>query len=80
MSKTKKGSKGPGHEYWGKRPLNQGCTDQGRANKRIGLQIERAILKAELAKLPQEPYYDERECEDPCGDGTCPVCTYYRGY
>jgi hypothetical protein len=76
MSRTKKGSKSPGQEYWGKRPLNLGCTDQDRKNKRIGVQMERAILKRELAKLPQEPDYDEQEyephCED-CAKGVCPI-------
>lgn len=75
MSKTKKGSKSSGQEYWGKRPLKHISKDVT-GDKRTGIQRERAILKAELAKEPTEPYYDEQEyvphCPE-CAKGTCPM-------
>lgn len=45
--RSNKGSKGPGHEYWGKRPFNNNGCDLGTINKRIGIQRERATLKKE---------------------------------
>lgn len=47
MARTKKGSKGPGHEYWSRRP-SKGCTDPGRPNKVITHRLERAAAKREL--------------------------------
>lgn len=55
MSRTKKGSKGPGHEYWGRRPLNNSGCDLGTKNKRIGIQKERARTKSET----------DSQCKDP---------------
>ena len=43
MSRTKKGSKSPGWDYWGKRPIGQGAN--GTKNKRIGIKRERQQLK-----------------------------------
>lgn len=48
MSRTRKGKKSPGWEYWGKRPLNNTGCDGGTKNKRIGIKKERAMLKREL--------------------------------
>lgn len=48
MSRTKKGTKSPGHDYWGKRPLKFG--DHGTKGKRVGIQRERAIEKRKLAE------------------------------
>lgn len=48
MSKTKKGAKPPGWEYWGKRPIGSGAS--GTKNKRDGIQRERAKAKRELKK------------------------------
>lgn len=48
MSKTKKGKKPPGFDYWGKRPLGFG--DHGTEGKRSGIQRERAIKKRETLK------------------------------
>lgn len=48
MSRTKKGSKGAGAEYWGKRP-NSGCVP-GPNTKRLTHQKERAIAAQELLK------------------------------
>lgn len=52
MSRTKKGKKGPGHDYWGRRPLGLG--DHGTRGKRVGIQRERAQGKKELIKLKKE--------------------------
>lgn len=48
MSKTKKGKKPVGWDYWGKRPIGMG--DQGTKGKRTGIQKERAKLKREVRK------------------------------
>jgi hypothetical protein len=48
MSRTKKGKRSPGYEYWGKRP-NSGCTP-GKEDKKITHQIERAQAKQKLHK------------------------------
>lgn len=49
MARTKKGSKGPGYEYWGRRPYNKGPNqNSGKITKRICHQMERAIAKREI--------------------------------
>ena len=52
MSRTKKGKKSPGSEYWGKRPLGWGAN--GTKDKRIGIKKERAIEKRKLKKESTE--------------------------
>jgi len=39
MSRTVKGSKGAGYDYWGKRAVS--CCTPGRSNKKLTLGIER---------------------------------------
>ncbi len=55
MSRTKKGKKGPGHEYWSKRPLssNHGASP-GRITKDITHGKERAQAKREVHKAKNE--------------------------
>jgi hypothetical protein len=48
MSRTKKGKKPIGYDYWGKRPIGSGSS--GTSNKRDGIQKERAALKRETQK------------------------------
>lgn len=48
MSRTKKGSKGPGYEYWSKRPNS--CSAPGKKNKQITNRIERARRLKEIKK------------------------------
>lgn len=45
MSRTKKGIKGPGHEYWGKRP---GPIDPGKYSKKVTHKLERIDNKKEV--------------------------------
>lgn len=52
MSRTKKGSRPPTREYWGRR---------GWLEKNIVHGMERAQAKQELLTEPREPEYDERE-------------------
>jgi hypothetical protein len=52
LSRTKKGKKSPGWDYWGKRPLGFG--DSGTKGKRIGLKKERALAKQKLIKIKKE--------------------------
>lgn len=59
MSRSKKGSKPVGWDYWGKRPIGGGAN--GTANKRMGIQTERAVLKREVPKEPTEPEYLPQE-------------------
>jgi hypothetical protein len=48
MSRTRKGAKGPGHEYWSRRPA-KGCVNPGKKNKTITHRLERAAAKRQLA-------------------------------
>jgi hypothetical protein len=52
MSRTKKGKKSPGWDYWGKRPIGSG--DHGTKGKRSGIQKERAKNKAQERKVKRE--------------------------
>ena len=47
MSRTKKGRKGPGYEYWSRRP-SKGITTPGRKTKIITHRQERRIAKRDL--------------------------------
>jgi predicted nucleic acid-binding Zn ribbon protein len=47
LSRTKKGKKPPGWDYWGKRPLRPN-SQSGTKNKQVGIQRERAVLKKQL--------------------------------
>jgi len=49
MSRTKKGAKGPGYEYWSRRPT-KGCVDSGKENKAVTHRLERAAAKRQLNK------------------------------
>jgi len=49
MSRTKKGAKGPGYEYWSRRPA-KGCVDPGKENKAVTHRLERAAAKRQLNK------------------------------
>lgn len=60
MSRTKKGKKPIGYDYWGKRALSGSC-GFGQVIKKITARIERARAKASTRKEPIEPEYDERE-------------------
>ena len=59
MSRTKKGNKPPGFEYWGKRPPSMSVP--GKDTKQATHQIERAQAKQELLREPTEPEYDPQE-------------------
>lgn len=65
MSRTKKGEKSPGHDYWGKRKA-LGYGDHGTKGKRVGIQKERAELKREVPK-PCEHCFDDCTEEKDCG-------------
>jgi hypothetical protein len=49
MSKTKKGSKSPGYEHWGKRPNSM--SPPGKVSKQITKSKERMQSKQELSKI-----------------------------
>ena len=46
MAKTNKGGKGPGYEYWSRRPYRGGCI--GRYAKLLTHRRERLIAKSDL--------------------------------
>lgn len=50
MSRTQRGGKGPGYEYWSRRPGNQGGGAIGKIAKRITHKIERRLGKNETNK------------------------------
>jgi hypothetical protein len=52
MSRTKKGAKGFGYEYWSRRPT-KGCVEPSKKNKTITHRLERAAAKQQLAKEQQ---------------------------
>lgn len=54
MSRSKKGSKAPGFEYWSRRPMS-GSTPSAQA-KRICHGMERAEGRKRLSKLLAEDY------------------------
>jgi hypothetical protein len=57
MSRTKKGKKPPGWDYWGKRPLELGAFGRPknkRKAKQEQIQRERSILKRELKREKDE--------------------------
>jgi hypothetical protein len=62
VSRTRKGTKGPGHEYWSRRPCNG--FNYSKEHKTITHQIERAREK----KLVQDEI-KEMENEDGDNDG-----------
>lgn len=50
MSHSIKGSKGPGFEYWGKRPIKAG-TSPGKPTKVLTHKLERRRAERELRRL-----------------------------
>ena len=65
MSRSVRGSKSCGYEYWGKRALSQ-C-DPGRSSKKITLGIERARERQqiydEVESVNSEEYEGHSACE-----------------
>lgn len=57
MSRTKRGSKPPGYDYWGKRP-ESGCCGHGRIVKMISKRIERARAKAAVRLGKELPAWE----------------------
>jgi hypothetical protein len=51
MSRTVKGAKGPGYEYWSRRPPYTVGGTPGRASKTVTHRLERAASKRELQEL-----------------------------
>ena len=71
MSRSKKKTKGPGHEYWGKRAISRnGGAVPGKVTKKLTHSKERAENKQKLLKEPHEPEYDDREyvAREDCDD------------
>jgi hypothetical protein len=54
MSRTSKGSKGCGYDYWGKRPLSGNC-GYGKIVKTISKRIERARAKRDIRNHKDMP-------------------------
>jgi len=48
MSRSKKGDKGPGHEYWSKRPGTKKAQDPGKYAKKVNSRLERIEGKKKI--------------------------------
>lgn len=72
MSRSRKGSKSVGFDYWGKRALSGSC-GFGPDVKHLTHGMERARARQELHKEPREPEWDPREYSH-CTDGYCAKC------
>lgn len=55
MSRTRKGSKGPGFEYWSRRPTKFHYADPGKETKRNTHRLERQEGKREAKQEESEP-------------------------
>lgn len=65
MSRSKRGAKGPGYEYWSKRP----CVgmNPGAETKRLTHRLERIQGKQEIQKGLKHAV-EELDCDDPVRD------------
>jgi hypothetical protein len=61
MSRSKKGGKGAGYEYWGKRPLSG--SSPGRIVKKMTHQVERAQAKENMKGLSEDETMEEIKAE-----------------
>lgn len=50
MSRSKKSGKGPGAEYWSKRPGTKKASDPGKYSKKINHRLERIEDKKKIRK------------------------------
>jgi hypothetical protein len=68
MSRSKRGSKAPGYEYWGRRGWEDKDITKGKERAAFNLSLKR--------NLTTEPNYNESEyissCSD-CRNGICPI-------
>lgn len=77
MSRTKKGGKGPGHEYWTKRPgSNRHGGTPGKFTKKLTHSLERLEGKKAIKEgLELCPTCDTLQALD--GSHYCPRCDEY---
>lgn len=61
MSRTKKSKKGPGYEYWSKRPGSKKCTDPGKFGKKVNKRLERIEAKKSIDKNLDENFDDNQD-------------------
>jgi len=58
MSKTIRGEKGAGYEYWSSRPYNYGGASPGKKTKKITHRLERAekkrLIQKEIKRVRRE--------------------------
>ncbi len=54
MSRTRKGSKGPGYDFWSRRHGNNGCQGYGSVAKQITHRIERMLNKRIVREKAKE--------------------------
>lgn len=54
MSRTRKGGKGPGYDYWGRRALSGGC-GYGPKVKKATTRVERSRAKAAIQRGAELP-------------------------
>lgn len=55
MSRThRKGGKGPGHDYWSKRPGTKKSDDPGKFSKKLNVRLERIENKKVVKKESED--------------------------
>lgn len=74
MSRSRKSQKGPGYEYWGKRPGNKGGGIPGKETKKRTHKAERSQAKKEIIEKTEKTCYC---CGGPGFVGYCDLCGTY---
>lgn len=75
MSRTQKGQKGPGYEYWTARPGNRNGQTPGRFSKQQTHRAERRQGKVVvLAEQATEPHHWSEDICDGCPQCLCVKC------
>lgn len=65
MSRTKKGKKGPGYEYWSRRPgTRKGGMDPGKYSKKLNARLERIEGKEEIEKQIEDSIESDNLSEE----------------
>lgn len=76
MSRSKKSSKGPGSEYWSKRPGTKKVNSPGKFAKKINTRLERIESKKKVAEGLEECPVCDLLCELD-GSHYCHLCDEY---
>jgi hypothetical protein len=58
MSRTRKGNKSPGYDYWSKRPGSRKASSPGKFAKKLNHRLERLEGKKQVKKGKEDEYRD----------------------